>query len=118
MDLEDFVEPEIAVTAAVTAAIFSPRARNVMRKGLVYGMAGALTVGDMVTTFGRNVGQGIQQASKEATHAAQETVSQAREVEKKAGKGAKSEAPTAQQRKATTKAETAQSMEGAGGQPV
>lgn len=95
MDLEDFVEPEIAVTAAVVAAIFSPRARNVMRKGLVYGMAGALTVGDMVTTFGRNVGQGIQRASREATHTAQEMVGQTGEGGKQAG--------------------TAQSAEGMGG---
>jgi hypothetical protein len=63
MEFEDFVEPEIAVTAAVTAAVFSPRARKVIRKGLVYGMAGALAAGDILASFARSIGQGCQQAS-------------------------------------------------------
>ncbi len=62
MEFEDFVEPEIAVTAAVVAAIFSPRARKVLRKGLVYGTAGVLTTGDMLASFARNVSRGVQQA--------------------------------------------------------
>lgn len=63
MEPGDFVEPEIAVTAAVAAAIFSPRARKVMRKGLVYGMAGVLVASDTVTSFAKSVGQGVQHAS-------------------------------------------------------
>lgn len=63
MEPGDFVEPEIAVTAAVTAAILSPRARKVMRKGLVYGMAGILVASDTVTSFAKSVGQGVQHAS-------------------------------------------------------
>jgi hypothetical protein len=63
MEPGDFVEPEIAVTAAVTAALFSPRARKVIRKGLVYGMAGILTAGDTISSFAKSVGQGMQQAS-------------------------------------------------------
>lgn len=82
MALDDFVEPEVAVAAAVTAAIFSPRARKVMRKGLVYGMAGILAAGDAVTTFARSVGQGVRQAGEAAAHAAQGTVSQAKEGER------------------------------------
>ena len=71
MDFEDFVEPEIAVTAVLTAALFSPRARKVIRKGMVYGMAGILTAGDVATAFGRSVRQGVKQAEeapREATH--------------------------------------------------
>jgi hypothetical protein len=63
MEPGDFIEPEIAVTAAVTAALFSPRARRVIRKGLVYGMAGILTAGDTISSFAKSVGQGMQQAS-------------------------------------------------------
>ncbi len=63
MEPGDFVEPEIAVTAAVTATLFSPRARKLIRKGLVYGMAGVLTAGDTLATFAKSVGQGMQQAS-------------------------------------------------------
>lgn len=62
MEPGDFVEPEIAVTAAVTAALFSPRTRKLIRKGLIYGMAGILTAGDTLTNFAKSVGQGMQQA--------------------------------------------------------
>jgi len=61
MDLEDFLEPEIAVTAALAAAIFSPKGRNWLRKGLVYATAGALIAGDAMTSLAKNVGQGAQQ---------------------------------------------------------
>ena len=40
MELEDYLEPEIAVTAAVTAALVSPRGRHILRRGAVYGIAG------------------------------------------------------------------------------
>jgi hypothetical protein len=60
MELEDYLEPEIAVTAAVTAALFSPRGRQILRRGAVYGIAGAMIVGDAVTSFARSVGQGFR----------------------------------------------------------
>lgn len=66
MELEDFLEPEIAVTAVVAAAIFSPGARKILRRGLVYGTAGALIAGDAVTTFARRIGQGNGQAAQSA----------------------------------------------------
>lgn len=77
MEPGDFAEPEIAVTAAITALICSPRARKVIRKGLVYGMAGILTVGDTFTSFAKSVGQGMQQtnpAQKQESHEGQETM--------------------------------------------
>ena len=61
MDLEDFLEPEVAVTAAVAAAIFSPQGRSWLRKGLVYATAGVLIAGDAMTSLTRNVSQGAQQ---------------------------------------------------------
>jgi hypothetical protein len=61
MDLEDYLEPEIAVTAAVTAAVFSPRGRQFLRRGAVYGIAGAMIVGDAITSFTRNISQGFKQ---------------------------------------------------------
>lgn len=72
MDPENFVEPEIAVTAAITAALFSPRARKVIRKGLVYGMAGILAVGDTFTSFAKSFGQGMQQAGMSVPSEGQE----------------------------------------------
>jgi hypothetical protein len=69
MDLEDFLEPEIAIVAAVTATVFSPRARNLLRRGAVYGLAGALIAGDAVTSFARNIGHSFQQATTSGAQA-------------------------------------------------
>jgi hypothetical protein len=62
MDVEDFLEPEIAITATVAAALFSPRGRSWLRRGLVYGTAGVLMASDAVTSFARSIGRGAQQA--------------------------------------------------------
>src|SRR5437763_11843514 len=78
MALEDYMEPEVAVTAVVTAAVFSPRARRIIRRGLVYGMAGVLIAGDAIASFARNVSQGVQEAGASAASAAQNSLNQAR----------------------------------------
>lgn len=112
MEFEDFAEPEIAITAAVAAAIFSPRARKVMRKGLVYGMAGMLAAGDIVASFARSVGQGMQQASQTA-QATQGTEAQANGKESK-----EAEATTASRRKTAPKGEATKVTEEKGGKPA
>jgi hypothetical protein len=84
MKFENFIEPEIAVTAAVAAAITSPRARKIMRKGLVYGMAGMLAAGDVLVSFGRSVGQGMQRAGEEETTLSSENGDQDGENEERA----------------------------------
>jgi len=66
------MQPEVAVTAVVAAAVFSPKARRVIRRGLVYGMAGALLAGDAIASFARSVGQGVQEAGASAASAAQQ----------------------------------------------
>ena len=63
MELEDFLEPEIAVAAAVTAAVTSPRVRRALRRGAVFGLAGALAAGDTIASFSRGVRRGVQQTS-------------------------------------------------------
>lgn len=77
MEVEDFLQPEIAVTAVVTAAIFSPQARKVMRRGAVYGLAGILVASDAVASFGKSVGRGVKAASESVAQAANTTMSQA-----------------------------------------
>src|SRR5260221_12494536 len=62
MDLDDYVQPEIAVTAVVAAAVFSPRTRRLLRRGVVYGLGGALMAGDAVTSFSRSIGRGFKEA--------------------------------------------------------
>jgi hypothetical protein len=66
MDFEDLLEPEVAVGAAIAAALFSPRVRGLLRKGAVYGLAGALMAGDAVATAARNVGETVRQTSNGA----------------------------------------------------
>lgn len=78
MDPEDFLAPEVGITAAVVAVIFSPRARKVIRQGAVYGMAGLLVAGDAITSLGRSFGQGVQQAGASMANAAQNTANQAK----------------------------------------
>ena len=80
MEPEDFLEPEVAVTAAVVAAVCSPRLRRFLRRGLVYGTAGALIAGDAITSFAKNIGEGAKQAGASVSQATQEGVRQARET--------------------------------------
>jgi hypothetical protein len=77
MALDDYLEPEIAVTAAVTAVLFSPRGRKWLRQGAVYGLAGVLVAGDVLSTFGRTLGQGIQKAGASASEATKATFARA-----------------------------------------
>ncbi len=54
---------EVAIAVAATAAILSPRVRGILRKGAVYGLAGAFAIGDSVGSFSRSVGRGAQRAA-------------------------------------------------------
>ena len=115
MALEDFLEPEVAVTAVVTAAVFSPKGRKWIRRGLVYGTAGVLIAGDALTSFGRSVGRGVQQAGAAAATATQNAADQAKQAAASA-----TEATTGtDQKKSTQKSTTEQAKksptEGAGG---
>jgi len=70
MALDDFVESEVAIAAAVAAAVFSPRVRGVLRKGAVYGVAGVLVAGGAIGSFARGVGRGAQNAASTAADTA------------------------------------------------
>lgn len=60
MKLEKHLRPELAVAVAATAAICSPRARKALRRGVVYGVAGLLKAGDMISSFAGGVARGTQ----------------------------------------------------------
>jgi hypothetical protein len=59
MALDDYLESEVAIAVAATAAALSPGFRRVLRKGAVYGVAGALKATDVVTAAARGVAQGV-----------------------------------------------------------
>ncbi len=63
MALEDFVEPEVGIAVALTAAVASPKVRGALRRGAVYGLAGLLKVGDAMSSVARGVRSGVQEAT-------------------------------------------------------
>lgn len=69
MALDDYVESEVAIAVAATAALVSPKVRGVLRQGAVYGLAGVLLAGDAVGAVVRGVGRGVQQAATSAADA-------------------------------------------------
>ena len=73
MALDDFLEPEVAVAVAVTAAMASPPVRNVLRRGVVYGLAGLLMAGDKLSAAARDIGAPRQQTAAPAGGATPET---------------------------------------------
>src|SRR2546423_178315 len=73
---DDFMESEVAVAAAATAALVSPRVRGLLRGGVVYGLAGLLTAGDMISSFARGAARGAQQTGSAATARVQEATQQ------------------------------------------
>ncbi len=78
MALEDYLESEVVVAVAATAALFSPRARKVLRRGAVYGVAGALMASDAVSSAVRNAAPGVQQAAASAASVVEDAAQRAR----------------------------------------
>jgi hypothetical protein len=58
--LDDMLNTESAFVAAATAAVLSPKARHTLRRGAVYGVAGALKAGDVVAGAARGVVHGVR----------------------------------------------------------
>ncbi|HSH82808.1 MAG TPA: hypothetical protein VLA19_30110 [Herpetosiphonaceae bacterium] len=67
MAVEDFLESEVAVAVAVTAAVLSPRVRGVLRRGLVYGVAGVLKAGDVLSSTVQSAAAAAAQQAAGAT---------------------------------------------------
>ncbi len=64
LDLNERVDPRVALAVAATGAIFSPKVRGVLRRGAVLALSGALLASDTVSAFGRGVARGLRQAEK------------------------------------------------------
>jgi hypothetical protein len=63
MALDDYLDSEVAVAVAATAAVLSPGFRRVLRRGAVYGVAGVLKATDVATAAARGVARGASSAS-------------------------------------------------------
>jgi hypothetical protein len=55
------IEREVGIAIAATAATMSPKVRDVMRRGAVYGLAGAMRAGDVVLGTARGAARGAQE---------------------------------------------------------
>ena len=71
MALDDYLEAEVGIAVAATAALLSPRVRKFLRRGAVLGVAGALMAGDVIVSFAKGVGNSAQQAATAAAQRAQ-----------------------------------------------
>jgi hypothetical protein len=71
MALDDYLDPEVAIAVAVTAAVASPPVRKALRKGAVYGLAGLLAAGDRIAAMSRGIAQGARETAAAATSATQ-----------------------------------------------
>jgi hypothetical protein len=69
MALEDYVEPEVAIAVALTAAVASPPVRKVLRKAAVYGLAGVLTAGDRIAAMGREIAERAKETTATGANA-------------------------------------------------
>ena len=66
MDVDDFAEPEVGLAVAVTAAICSPKVRRTVRKGLIYGLAGLISIGDAASDAAHGVKTAVKGRKKPA----------------------------------------------------
>jgi hypothetical protein len=66
---DEGAEAKVAAAVALTAAVFSPRVRDLLRRGAVHGLAGVLTAGDALLSFARGVSRGVQTSTVPGTRA-------------------------------------------------
>lgn len=59
MEVEDYVEPSVALAVLGTAAAFSSPVRQFLHKGAVYAVAGAIVAGEAVVGLGRGFNRGL-----------------------------------------------------------
>jgi hypothetical protein len=80
MAADDYLEPEVAVaatvTAVVTAAVCSPPVRKVLRRGLVYGLAGLMIARDKVADAAKSVARNVQEVTQADGNAAEAATNQ------------------------------------------
>jgi len=70
MALDDYLEPEVAIAVAVTAAVASPPVRKALRKGAVYGLAGLMMARDKLASMASNVSEAARKTTAAAAQAA------------------------------------------------
>ena len=67
MGVDDYMDREAGIIAAATAAAVSPRARELFRRGAVYGLAGVLKAGDVAAAAARGAVRGAKEGAAGAS---------------------------------------------------
>lgn len=67
MGMDDVFSTQSAVVAAATAAVVSPKTRERLRQGAVYGLAGVLKAGDVAAGAARGLVRGVRGSGDSAT---------------------------------------------------
>jgi hypothetical protein len=68
MPLQNFAEPEVAVAAVVVGTVASPKLRNIVRRGAVYGIAGALMAYDRTAAVAQGLVKGVRNGVSSIKH--------------------------------------------------
>lgn len=55
------VDRDVGIAVAATAAVLSPRTREVLRRGAVYGLAGVMKAGDVMFSTAKGAAHGVQE---------------------------------------------------------
>jgi len=86
------------VAAGATAVVMSERGRNALRRGLVGGIAAAMTVGKTVSTAAVGVAHGAERVASSAGDFAGDLVGEAQESRSGSGTKAKKRSESHEQR--------------------
>lgn len=87
-----------AGVAGGTAAVMSERTRKVLRRGIVYGLAGAISAGDAVVSAAKGVAHSAEEVASSAGDLASDLVGEAQKA--RHGTSSDGPAPAARQRRA------------------
>jgi hypothetical protein len=60
MAADDYIDEKVGVAVAASAAVFSPKVRNLLHRGAVVGVSGVLIATDMVAGFLRGLWSGVK----------------------------------------------------------
>jgi hypothetical protein len=60
MAADDYIDEKVGVAVAASAAVFSPKVRNLLHRGAVVGVSGVLIATDMVAGFLRGLWNGVK----------------------------------------------------------
>jgi hypothetical protein len=60
MAADDYIDEKVGVAVAASAAVFSPKVRNLLHRSAVVGVSGMLVATDMVAGFLRGLWYGVR----------------------------------------------------------